>query len=151
MMKNLQQYADAYVEKQKEYEIKQAKLKKTIIRANNNLRKLQCPSWIDEVIDPIAKAMTEKLPGRHYKILGPFGLGSTTSIHFYDNNYSKNCEHCLSITFRPGNIEKGELKVVDYSKPSNKYPQGSIGELNGFNYPEIDIEWDVDWLLNFTK
>ena len=150
-MKNLQQYADAYVEKQKEYEIKQAKLKKTIIRANNNLRKLHCPSWIDKIIDPIAKAMVGNLPGRHYKILGPFGLGSTVAIHFYDNDYPGEVKNCLSISFQPGDLEKGELKVVDYSKPSNKYPQGSIGELNGFNYPEIDIEWNTEWLFNFTK
>jgi len=146
-MTDLNRFANLYVAKMDKYDAKRDKLQKTI----EKLEKLRCPSWIDEIIKPVAKAMVEKLPGRYYGILGPFGLSSETAIHFYDKNHPDNCDHCLSITFRPGDLNKGELRVVDYSQKSNEFAPGTIGEVNGFNYNEIDIKWDVDWLINFME
>lgn len=57
------------------------RLNSQIERLEKRLSKIPYASWIDEIIEPIAKAMTEKLPGRHYDILGPFGLCARTSIH----------------------------------------------------------------------
>jgi len=126
---------------------REAQLTRLKKRLHNNY--MNAPSWIDEIIKPIAEEMTKHFPDRRYEILGPFGLACETAIHFYLNG-SDNIETCLSITFRPGNLDKGEIKIVDYSKDTGSYEKNTIGEVNGMNYPSIPIPKDADiqWLIN---
>lgn len=115
------------------------------------------PSWIDELLQPIAEMMLKHLPGRHYDILGPFGIPANTSIHFYkdsvDNTTRFLDDNCLSVSFRPGDLSKGELLVVDYKVNTKRFAPGTIGEMNDLNYlsqgipMNADIQWLVDWMM----
>jgi len=147
-----------YVEKKLAYETKanyleiriakrEAQLSRLKKRLHNNY--MASPSWIDEIIKPIAEEMIKHFPDRQYDILGPFGLTCETAIHFYLNG-SDNIESCLSITFRPGDLDKGEIKIVDYSKNTMRYRENTLGEINGMNYPSVPIPKDADiqWLVD---
>lgn len=121
------------------------------------------PSWIDEIIDPIAQLMLKKLPGRYYELLGPFGMCSRMSIHFYKNEMKEldrkeffsemTGDGCLSITFLPGDCRNGEIYLEDSLTDTGRFIKGTIGELNGMNHPSIEIpedadeQWLVDWML----
>ena len=135
----VKELSENYVRKYSDYVTKRHNLQERINRAERQLKKLQCPSWIDEIIEPIAKELNKSNPKLHYEILGPFGICSTTSIHFYNEDETV----CLSITFRPGNLEDGQIGVVNYSVNTEKFAKGTIGELNGMNYP-------VKWLSSET-
>ena len=125
--------------------VKQDKLNKT------------APFWKDYLIKPIAEAMLPLLPGRHFELLGPFGIGARVSIHFYRDGVTDEDkwrdENCLSITFEPGDLQKGELQVVDHLTNTGTFNHGTIGEINGFNHPCVDIpedadsQWFVDWMM----
>ena len=157
----MQQFLDNYERAERDHQ-KQAKdlewrinrRTKQIERLRGRLLKLGSgPSWIDEIIKPIAEEMLKQLPGRYYDILGPFGLGSETAIHFYKEEARGELDGCISITFRPNSLEVGDIKivVVDYKVSTGQYSPGSIGEMNGFNHPAVPVpEHDtIAWLLAF--
>ena len=53
---------------------------KQIQRLKTRLDKTEYISWVDELLEPIAKAMIATMPDRYYEILGPFGMTSETSF-----------------------------------------------------------------------
>lgn len=126
---------------------------KQLERLHKKLSKLRYVSWIDELLEPIAKAMVEKMPDRYYDILGPFGLGAITSIHFYKNGTEReklfSGDNCRSITFRPVDLDKGILAIVDYTRELPGYTKGSIGEMSRLQYPTIPMGKSIDELLQF--
>jgi len=103
------------------------------------------PIWLHIVAD-LAQLLQAELGYEDYEIFGPFGLGCTTSIHFY----KKKVVH--SLTLRPGNLDIGELRVVDFSRNIKEFSKDTIGDINGFNYPEIDIPKDASpsWFKKHT-
>jgi len=127
-------------------------------------------NWIKTLLHPIAKAIIESegfIP--HFQIMGPFGLSCETSIwmwkseedyeaykdreHPDHDNWAKNVK---SITFNPqGYYDENDkyrmsLAVVNRSEKINDYPEGSLGERNGFNKKKIDIEgWGLETLIAF--
>lgn len=124
-----------------------------IVRLKTRLSKVGYVSWVDDLVEPIAKAMVEKMPDRYYDILGPFGLGATTSIHFYKKGVKRDHlfdgDNCRSITFRPKDLDKGELVLVDYTRELPGYAKGSIGEMSELQYPTVPIGKSIDKLLQF--
>jgi hypothetical protein len=109
--------------------------------------------WVDEIIRPIAKLMNERLPDRVFNVLGPFGLMSEVSIHFYKKGASDRelfkDDNCLSIDFRPGNLSRGEILVVNNKIDTKEYANKSIGALNGANHPTVVMLPDIDWLMHW--
>lgn len=134
-------------QRQKENEIrtKIEQREKQIERLKKKLDKL--PFWQDALIKPIAEELIKQYTDRYYEILGPFGLSSETSIHFYrigvDEKHKFDGDNCISITFRPGNLEKGELRLVDHKKNTGEFREGTLGALNGMNYPTIPLSPDT--------
>lgn len=118
---------------------------KQIERLKKKLDKL--PFWQDALIKPIAEELIKQFPDRCYDILGPFGLSNETAIHFYrigvDEKHKFEGDNCISITFRPGNLEKGELRLVDHKKNTGEFRKGTIGEMNGMNHPTIPLSPDT--------
>ena len=116
-----------------------------IKRLEKKREKLQCPRWTETILKPIAEALTrEYFPNRTFDILGPFGLCSRASIHFYKKGIPEaelwdDPNNCLSITFEPIALQDGVLGIVDYSTKTADYPLGSIGEVNGMNYSSIPL------------
>lgn len=121
--------------------IKRDKKRKSIERLQKQLHKLDNVSWINVVIKPIAKELSELLNLPVWEILGPFGLCSEVSIHFCEDEKSlEKVEKIKSIHFRSHfNEEELRLSVIDYSKNTEEFAENTIGNLNGMNYPSIDV------------
>jgi len=118
---------------------------KQIERLNKKLEKL--PFWKDGLIKPIAEELIKHFPDRYYEILGPFGLTSEISIHFYRIGVNEkqlfDGDNCISITFRPGELDKGELRIADRKTNTGEFREGTLGEMNGMNHPEIPLSPDT--------
>jgi hypothetical protein len=156
----LENYTKKEADFRKERERIQTKIgriEKQVERLNKKLKRAYDArtSWVDEIIKPIAVLLAPFFPERRWEIYGPFGLVCSVSIHFYKNGVSEDKKfdgkNCLSITFRPGNLQLGELLVVDYRKNLKEYPKGSIGEMNGMNHPAVEMKPDTKWLVGWVK
>ena len=144
----------AYVQKCTEYDTADNYLNERITHRENQIRrlktrrnKLECPYWINEIIEPIAKKMCEHFPDRRYEILGPFGLSSEVAIHFSKQDATeqerREVSNVISISFVPRNLNAGEIGIRDYSRNTGEYGKGTIGEVNGMNYPTTPITTDT--------
>lgn len=145
-MKTIASIVSSYVSKRKQYREKRDELEALFDKTQEKMNNLHCPSWIDLLIQPIAKEMGEYYAAK-YEISGPFGIGARVVIAF---KFGKKVK---SITFEPGDLEKGRLYVVDYSSNSGRFTEGTIGEMNGFNYKTIEIPKDanIEWLAKWVK
>jgi hypothetical protein len=98
-------------------------------------------SWIEEIIRPLAEELTKQAPDRDWSIIGPQGLAARVHVQFIRKGltgYTRfEKDNCLSVTFEPGDLNKGEVLLVDYETYTEKFPKGTIGEINGFNFPTI--------------
>ncbi len=123
-------------------------LRKEVERLKKEFAELHSPNWVRSLIEPIAKELIKAYPDRYYEVLGPFGLGAKVSIHFYrrdiDEKFLFGGDNCISITFRPGDLDKGELYVVNESVDTREFKTGTLGEVNGFNHPIIPVSPDSD-------
>jgi hypothetical protein len=146
------------------------KLKET----EEKLRLLNHPYWMTLIVEPLAIEIAKHFPGYRHEVLGPFGIGAKVSIHLYPNKayeaynsrdtadslsgkeaYREMMDGCKSITFSPRCCNESiGLAIVDRSVNTGEYPKGTIGEMNGFNHPEIEvpkdatIQWFVDRINN---
>jgi len=127
--------------------------RKQIERLEKKLHKQ--PFWRDSSVKHIAEALEERYPDRYADVLGPFGLGSEVSIHLYKKGVSKDKRtegnNCISITFRPGDLDKGELLIKDYRQNTGRFAGGTVGEVNGFNFPSIPFDWKMDTLVRIIE
>jgi len=149
-MKKIAAITKRYSIENKEYNHERSWLEDKIQQCQQDLEELEFPSWVKGMIEPIAKELGKYIGPNSawsYEIFGPFGLGARTSIHFKINE-----KDVKSITFEPGDLSEGELRIVDFRHPTNKYSKDSIGEMNGFNYPLIDIPngADFEWLSQYV-
>ena len=140
----LESIGQKYVKAYADYQTKRKELENQIEKAQGKLEALKHPSWVEEIVKPIAKALLKHLPCRYYEILGPFGMGSRTSIHFYKNGVTEKTKfegrNCLGIEFNPTDLENGRLSIVDYETDTGEFKRGTIREMHGFNHPLIEIE-----------
>ncbi len=86
------------------------------------------------------------MPGYRYETFGPFGLACETSIHFYREDDKGETK---LLTFRPGDLDIGKLKLVDRTINRGRYKQGTMGEVNGGNYKTIPMKETIDELIEF--
>ena len=121
---------------------------------NNRLRSKS--NWINTIIIPFAKEMCIELSKAKYEILGPFGIGSETSVWFFDTAQERKDCNVWSIIFRPDyhNANPCGVLIKDYNVSYNHYDKNTIGALNGFNYPSIkppadaDLKWFKQYITN---
>ena len=141
----------AYVRCDRKYRTREKNLRGQIEELQRQLDALTMPHWIDRLVAPIAKALEGRFPEYESDILGPFGICCHTSIHLYRKGVADDKrfegDNCLSLTFEPGDLEVGELRLKDHTQDTHRYPPGSIGEVNGMNYPTVPVppEADVEW------
>lgn len=149
-----------YIEADKKYEIERDRIdakiqlrQKQIERLTKKRNALYPPSWINSMIKPIAEELIKDYPEHYYEILGPFGMNNDTSIHLYRKDQPGKTETCLSLSFRHGDLDKGELNLIDYSKNLHRYQNGTIGEMNGGNYGTIPLtpETDISDLIKILE
>ena len=110
------------------------KLQKAFDRVNRNN-----PYGRSAFLQPLANAVLTKFPGMAVEIAGPFGLSSTSSITIYDPALGPDHGEICWLQFRFNN-ETRELSFVDYSQNTGDFPEGSIGAVNGLNYPSVVID-----------
>jgi hypothetical protein len=160
----LKDITDRYVDKEMKYndaynhlEDLREKLKEQEKQIDEKFEKLRSPSWVDEIIRPIAKELAPLIPHDSWNVLGPFGIGCTVAIHFYPEGFHdtkpESWKRVRSITFRPLKLERGLIGVVDYSVNTGDYPKDSIADVNGLNYPtiELDTEMDLKDLIQYVR
>ncbi len=130
-----------YKTKKNAHEAKEKLLDEKIEKAEERLAKLKTQlqkhnrkyiNWVDGIVIPLAKELSKKF-NMDYEIFGPFGLCCETSIYLKeDKNKSITKQKTLSITLEPGNLSEYKL-LYRTGERTNKYPSGSIGDLNGFD------------------
>ena len=153
-----------YVERDKKWRAAKDSLDRKIEEREAQLQRLKKrevshygarESWVDSLVKPIAEEMLPYFPGRYFDFLGPFGLGARTSIHFYKEGVDEkdrfSGRNCLSITFEPGDLDAGELRLVDEHTNTGKYRKDTIGEVNGFNHPAVDMPDTIQGLVKFMN
>jgi len=147
-----------YTQRATDYDNTKRHLESQQENIKQQLASLKCPSWIDDMVKPIGEAMlrTPELADRVMEIFGPFGIGARTSIHFYRKDIADvdrfKGDNCLSIKFEPGDLDSGELYLVDENINTKKFKEGTIGEINGMNNPVTpmpkSIKSLVQWLIH---
>lgn len=159
---------DKHNQKQSRYFKRQDKLRNEVQDCKqivNDLEKkeerLKYPHFIEGIIEPIGKEISKR-KGLTFQVLGPFGLGCETSIHFTKKNFKgKRKKHFVcdySLTFRPvenydenNKFKKQFVELVDYSKNTNEYKQDTLGDLNGFNYKTIPLPKTIPKLIKIME
>ena len=165
MIKNI---LDKHNQRQSRYFNREDKLRKEIQDCKqivNDLEKkeqrLKYPHFIEGIIQPIAKEISKR-KGLTFEVLGPFGLSCETSIHFTKKNFkgkrNKDFVCDYSLTFRPFDehdegykFKKQWLELVDYSKKTKQYKDGTIGQINGFNYQTVPIPKTIPKLIKVME
>lgn len=100
-------------------------------------------SWHDDVVVRLMKDLEEKT-GLTGEIYGPFGLRAATSIYLREDMTKGICEQTTL------SIELEEMEDGTYyhtGKYSNKYPSGTIGELNGMNHIMAPLPETIDEIV----
>ena len=141
-----------YLEQKRKLEQKVEQKKAQILRLEKRIDKLKYPSWVDNILEPIAEAMLWVMEGwEYYDIMGPFGITSETSIYFYregvpeENKCDSN--NFLAIHFRPLDIFAAEIVLVDCTKNTQIYTENTIDEINGMNHPTIPLKKTIAELV----
>jgi hypothetical protein len=90
----------------------------------------------------MAKELSSIINLPAWRLLGPSGLDCKILILFAEDKKSlEYLESRKSITFVPVISDNGKfsLSVRDYRINTEKFQKGSLGEINGGNYPLTDI------------
>ena len=151
----LKDIIEDFVAKNKRRDKKLADYRKQITDLEKKIERMYSFGWIINLVEPIAKEILKKLPKYEYVILGPFGLSSEVGVHFYkkgidhDSQYSDKKGGVLCISFRPINISKGEIVLVDNCHTTTEFKQGTLGEVNGFNYQTVHMKKTMKELMQF--
>lgn len=165
-MKNIQELYDSYISS----ELEERRINEKIIDKEKQIERLKekknrLGSWVDKLVKPLAEVLTPLLDCASYRLLGPFGLRGEISIWFTKpNSTAEHCDYSISLTFNfqanDDCIYKGEYcyptpkKVIlayDTGERKNEFPQGSLGERNGFNTISKDLPESIDELVKIIK
>lgn len=131
---------------------RRAQAERTLEQAGKHLGVVPMVRQICDLLQP-------HFPNQTLSVLGPFGLGHTTSINAYplgsDHHGARPPKVLGSLTFRPYYDRSGpdrpeRLELIDYSRDTGQFAPGSLGAYNGLNYegapvPEIGELIDLLW------
>ena len=130
------------------------RLEHQIYKLKMKEEKLSYPSWVNEIIVPLAQKLAE-MKGLSYEIFGPFGLMNETSIFLMkDPSISILEQEVWALTIVPG-LFKGDDNLYYYNgETEDRYPKGTIGEINGMNNVKVKLPDTIEEicdLLEFHK
>lgn len=149
-MRNLFELHEKYKRSQKSYRAKEKKLDKQIEELEAKKKRMRYPHFM-LFLDKLGKQVLPRIKGAvNFELLGPFGLGHEVAIHFYGPGDEKKRKIVASATFQ----SYGDgYALKNYSKKTNRFPKGSLGEFNRMNYELIEISKDmnIDWFIKFMR
>jgi hypothetical protein len=102
--------------------------------------------WVNGVIIPLLDWFENETGAESYEKYGPCGLDSQISAYFHYKDGTR-----IHFVIAPGDIEEGDYYLV-IDIDLGKYPEGSLGEINGFNSLHVripdnaDIMWFYRWV-----
>jgi ABC-type iron transport system FetAB ATPase subunit len=100
-------------------------------------------NWVSIILLPVIKCYADR-KGYSFAITGPSGLGSRVFVSFVD---IESGDKKVSIAFEPNLFPEKDIDsplcIVDFRLKNNDYLSNSIGELNGFNYPILNVPKEV--------
>lgn len=165
-MKTINELYEKYIA----VELEERRINEKIIDKEKEIERLQLKkqklgTWVDRLVKPLADILTPLLDCVSYRLLGPFGLRSEISIWFFKpNSTAEYCDYSLSLTFiyqsNDDILYKNEYctptvkKVIlayDTDERKNEFPEGSIGDKNGFNIISRDLPDSIDELVKIIK
>lgn len=150
MKKSLYDLHQNFIAADKRYDKRLEKLRKEISDLEAKKDRMRYPHFI-EYLKKLGKQILPKIKGAvSFEVAGPFGLGNECSLWFYGPGTEKTRKVICGASFRRYGDGYG---LKDYSKKSNRFPKGSIGEMNGMNYRTIEISKDmnIDWFIKFMR
>lgn len=106
---------DGYVKASKNYYEKKQKLENTISRAEERLKRLNknSPSWVRNLLVPLAKEIKKRLNMKAYDIYGPFGCECETTIYWSNEGKDGNIKIC--------EVETKQLQVYPHWKTDENF------------------------------
>jgi hypothetical protein len=165
----LDEILKAHIDHNVSYDTKKNKLEKTLERAEKSLKKVRdsYKGWVKTFVEPLAKELQKRFPEyEEFELLGPFGLRSSVSIHFFKrkmeslqkefgrdagyNMYFKD-DNLISITIVPRYITEGVFAYETNKEKTEIYPANSIGDVNGFGNATEEITNIEDLVTHLQK
>ncbi|MCK5608581.1 hypothetical protein KAR91_42255 [Candidatus Pacearchaeota archaeon] len=151
-MDTLKDFNDSYIKKVKAYYTRQKKVRKQIEALKAKEDSMRYPTF-ETVLSPIIELIKQKLKAKGHLIYGPFGLGCETTVYWVKDKKKEitvKSNVLGSLTFTRVGTGWG---LQDRSVTTNKFPKGSIGEINGGNHLDIPIDdkMDMKWLLWYVR
>jgi len=98
--------------------------------------------WVTKLAHPIAEQIKEAGNFQRVELIGPMGLASRVSFHCYTSE-DESIGDCRMMTVQPDlfcSTSGSPLRLVDYSKHTEQYAAGTMGDLNGLNYSSTHID-----------
>jgi hypothetical protein len=110
--------------------LKEKQIERLKKRVENNY-----PYWTDNLIKPLMEEVEKRMPELTFedKKYVPMGLCCRVSI------FPMFKEKTLMLSFIPGNLENGELRIEPGERNDQVYSTGSIAELNGFGKVSVPV------------
>lgn len=136
----------------------QLKAKERLVeRAKSQLKKHQKRNlcWYDILPYALAEELLPHVGKEQFSISGPFGISCELIIRFHnkDDIDFRNLTYC-SLWLRPDlqNDENPFGLEVKSTHSTNEFRVGTIGEINGLNYPSITPPTDatIEWWIQFV-
>ena len=161
-MKKLSSIIKKYGKQKEEYIAKKASINEQISRLEQELEETEHSyiNWVDGILIPLAKELMKRKGLKYFEIYGPFGLNCETSVYMANERKGTAINGCFGESNIPiSDVDTWSLTVhpdMKYrtKKTLNKHPEGSIGDLNGWNDVYEELPDDIDEivkLLIFSK
>lgn len=138
-MEKFTEIQNLFVEKKKAQTAIEAKiaLKERQIERLKVKREKAYPHWTENLIKPLIEEVKKRMPELTFeeneKYI-PMGLCCRVSVFPYFK------EKCLMLSFVPGDLKNGELKIEPGERNNQPYPTGSLADLNGFGKVSVPVK-----------
>ena len=106
----------------------------------------QTVSWVDEIIRPMAESIAKR-KGKKAEVLGPQGIAAKVTIIFHnrdDGGCFMEWSEKEVLTLEPKMRSNEPWLYYETGEMEERYPSGSLGAMNGFNYATAKLPDDED-------
>jgi len=111
---------------------------------------------MEKTLQPIIEAVKVRLGAKGVKRYGPHGICFRYSYYFLksetDDDSKQKRGDILGALYFDNDGHDG-FSLRDFSKDTDEFSAGTMGELNGMNHPRVEMleAMTFDWLVKFAK